>query len=191
MNYLIITSHPYDGSFNASIKTVAEQAISKKGHNVNVIDLIEDGFSPVMTGDDLKMWSQGKCNDPMVEKYQREIQKSDVIVFPFPIWWGAMPAVLKGFCDKVLLPGWAYRYGDNGEMIGMLTGKKAIVITTMETPIQVFNDYFNNPVNGAFIKDTLQVCGLDVAKHMEIDKIVSGGKDYTDDKMQQIANLFD
>lgn len=189
MNYLLITCHPYDGSFNASVATALKQTICEKGHNVSEIDLIEDGFNPVMTSPDLRAWGKGQSVDPLVPKYQSEIEKADVLVFPFPIWWGAMPAVLKGFCDKVLLPGWAYKYGEHGELVGLQTSKKAIVITTMETPCEVFEEFFNNPVEGAFIKDTLQTCGMEVLNYMQIDKIVSGGQEYTETKIAEIKKL--
>ncbi len=190
MKYLIVSSHPYNGSFNAgAVQTIKEAALSK-GHAVRLIDLVEEGFNPVMTSADLKAWGQGQPVDPMVERYRKEIEDADVLVFPFPIWWGSLPAVLKGFCDKVLLPGWAYKYGDNGEMIGLLTSKKAIVITTMETPEDIYNSYFNNPVEGSFIKDTLQTCGIEVLSFEQIDKIVSGGRAYAESKMREMSKLI-
>lgn len=190
MNYLIINSHPYDGSFTSAAIAVLKESISEKGYQATEINLVEEGFNPVMTSADLKVWGQGQTIDPMVTRYQSEIENADVLVFPFPIWWGAMPAVLKGYCDKVLLPGWAYRYGDQGQLIGQLTNKKAIVITTMETPSEVFENHYNNPVNGAFIKDTLETCGIEVLNYMQIDKIVSGGKEYTNSKLEEIKKLI-
>ena len=190
MNYLIIKSHPYNGSFNEGTAKAIKETAESKGHDVSEIDLIADGFNPVMTAEDLKAWGQGQSVDPLVNKYQKEIENTDIMVFPFPIWWGAMPAVLKGFCDKVLLPGWAYKHGDNGEMIGLLTTKKAIVIATMETPVEIFADYFNNPVEGAFIKDTLQTCGIEVIRYEQIDKIVSGGRDYAESKIDEIKTFI-
>lgn len=189
MKYLLINSHPYEGSFNANAAKAFTEPAKQKGHSVKEIDLVEDGFNPVMTSADLNAWRQGKSIDPMVPQYQKAIEEADVLVFMFPIWWGAMPAVLKGFCDKVLLPGWAYRYGEKGEMIGQLTSQKAIVVTTMQTPTEFFEEYFKNPVNGAFIKDTLQSCGIAVDEYMQIDQIVSGGADYTESKIKEIEEL--
>lgn len=189
MRYLIINSHPYDGSFNAALRKRIKEELKLEGHEVNEIDLIEDGFNPVMEAEDLKLWGQGKTRDPLVEKYQKEINESDIMIFPFPIWWGTMPAVLKGFCDKVLLPGWAYTYGEKGNMIGALNGKKAIVITTMQTPVNFFEEYFKNPVDGGFVKDTLQTCGIEVLKYIPIDQIVTGGKEYTTEKIEEIVKV--
>lgn len=191
MRYLIIKSHPYGGSFNAGAAEVIRETALAKGHAVHVIDLVGDGFNPVMTSADLKAWGQGQYADPLVETYQCQIDQSDVLVFPFPIWWGNMPAVLKGFCDKVLLPGWAYKYGEHGEMIGLLTGKRAIVMTTMETPLDVFESVYRNPVDGAFIKDTLATCGIEVSKVLQIDRIVSGGREHAEKRMKDVAALVE
>ncbi len=190
MKYLIVTSHPYDKSFNAAVAKNLESEAKKKGYEVEILELIKDNFNPTMTSEDLRLFSKGLSNDPMVQVYQKKIKEADVIVFPFPIWWGSMPAILKGFCDKVLLPGFAYTYGAKGEMVGALTSKKAIVITTMQMPTEVFNNYFNNPVDGAFIKDTLQTCGIEVTDYVQIDQIVTGGRDYTEQKMKEIINLI-
>ncbi len=191
MKYLIISSHPYNGSFNAAAAEGISAKLLEKGEEVKRIDLVTDGFDPVMREEDLSRWRTGESADPHVEEYQRKIEEADVLVFPFPSWWGTMPAVLKGFCDKVLLLGWAYKYGEHGEMIGLLKGKKAIVINTMETPIDYYNSYFHNPIEGAFVKDTLQTCGIEVSLFLQIDKIVSSGREYAEKRMNELLKLFD
>ena len=188
MNYLIVRSHPYPGSFNAGAADTISEAAHSKGHAVAEIDLVSDAFDPAMTAEDLKAWSAGKTLDPLVKKYQAQIEEADILVFSFPVWWGGPPAVLKGFCDKVLLPDWAYGYGSDGALIGLLTSKKAMVITTAEAPTAVLEDY-GNPIEGAFIKNTLQECGIEVIRHLHIDRISSGGSDYAEGKMDEIRDL--
>ncbi len=190
MKYLLIGSHPYEGSFNTGVLHAISETLTAQGHEVAHIDLVADGFNPVMGAEDLRLWGEGKSNDPQVERYQAAIGHAEILVFVFPVWWGMMPAVLKGFCDKVLLPGWAYRYGEQGEMIGLLTQKKAIVISTMETPVDVFESHYRNPVDGAFIRDTLQTCAVDVIRHIQVDKIVSGGRQYAEDMLKEIVRFF-
>jgi putative NADPH-quinone reductase len=151
------------------------------GHTVENINLIDDLFDPVMHEDDLKLWGEGKSKDKLVKKYQAMISKTDTLVIPFPIWWGNMPAILKGFWDKVLLPDWAFP--------NCLAKKKAIVITTMTTSSAAFNENLQNPIRGAFIKNTLEMCGIEVYKHFEVEKINSGRK-YTEEKMREIENYF-
>jgi putative NADPH-quinone reductase len=101
-----------------------------------------------------------------------------------------MPAVLKGFCDKVLLPGWAYTSDENGKMVGLLTGKKAIVITTMQMPTEMYTSQFMDPINGGFIVGTLQFCGIETIKYIQIDNISTGGTEYAESKMNEIRALI-
>jgi len=181
MRFLIIESHPYEESFTTSAAAMIRKVLTGKGYTVENINLIDDLFNPVMYLEDLKLWVEGKSKDKLVEKYQAMITKSDILVIPFPVWWGNMPAILKGFWDKVLLPDWVFP--------DRLTGKKAVVITTMTTSSAVFNEHFQNPIRGAFIKNTLERCGLEVCKHFEVEKIDSGRK-YAEEKMREIERFF-
>ena len=103
MKYLIINSHPYEKSFNYTLCEAIKEKLAKN-HEVKLINLVADGFNPVMEAKDLYLWRSGKTNDKLVEKYLQAIKEADVLVFSIPVWWGNMPAILKGFCDKVLLP---------------------------------------------------------------------------------------
>ncbi|MCL2383549.1 MAG: NAD(P)H-dependent oxidoreductase [Oscillospiraceae bacterium] len=189
MNYLIIKSHPYSGSFNAGVAATIYETVSMKGHNVTEIDLLSDGFNPVMTAEDLEAWKQGQTLDPLIKKYQNQIDDADILVFPFPVWWGGPPAILKGFCDKILLYGWAYKLNESGKLVGMLNSKKAIVIATSEVANEIIERNYRNPVEGAFVKNTLGDCGIEVIKHMYIDKI-SSDRDYAENKMAEIREMF-
>lgn len=179
MKYLLFVSHPYKGSFNKAIVEAFNEAVAAKNHQINTIDLVDDGFDPVMSSDNLRLWREGKSDDPLIKKYQDAVDEADILVFPFPVWWGMVPAILKGFCDKVLTPGWAYDYAMedgkivDGVLIGKLTGKRAIVITTMEMPEADYDNEFKNPVKNAFIRNTLELCGIKVDNFLQIDRIGS------------------
>lgn len=190
MNYLIIASHPYNGSFNAGIAKNAEEILKQKGHSVESINLVADGFDPVMHSEDLRLWGKGQFTEPNIPKYMKAIEKADVLIFPIPSWWGTMPAILKGFCDKVLLPGWAYTVGENGSLIGQLTGKKAIVVSTMQTPEAYYTGYFKCPIDGAFIKDTLFTCGIETTKHFIFDNMSAGGRQHAEEKMKEVVDFL-
>lgn len=190
MNFLIITSHPYGESFNAGVVKAIDETVTKNGHTAEVIDLVADQFNPVMNAEDLKLWKEGKTADPLVQSYMAKIEQADVLVFPFPVWWSLMPAVLKGFFDKVFIPGWAYKYGEKGELIGLMTTKKAVVINTLGAPENVYAEHMKNPIENAFVKGSLRACGIQVLKHMLIGKINAGGPDYAEQKMQEITAFF-
>ncbi len=190
MKYLIINSHPYSKSFNYTLSREILSKLSQK-HQATLIDLVEDGFNPVLSANDLNLWRFGKTDDKLTTKYIELVQNCDVLVFTFPVWWINIPAILKGFVDKVFLPNVAYHYDENHNMVPDFTGKKAIVINTMEVPRDVMNGYYNNPISNAFIKGTLNTCGIELLKHFELDTISSGGREQSTIKFNNVLSYFE
>jgi putative NADPH-quinone reductase len=79
------------------------------GHSVSVIDLYAVGYSPTMTRDELAAYpTSTPAIDPMVIEHTRLIQECSAIVFVYPTWWSSMPAILKGWIDRTILPGVAF-----------------------------------------------------------------------------------
>lgn len=152
--------------------------------------MVADGFDPVMRAEDLRLWGKGQTADPLVKSYQKVIGQADLLVFLFPTWWGGVPAVLKGFCDKVLLPNWAYTTGFAGRLKGKLKCKRAVVISTMRTPGTIFRIYFHNPVKNSFVRDTLSACGVKVQKYMQIGHISGMGRAHTAVRAEKILRYF-
>ena len=129
----VIFSHPWDGSFNKAILDQVVKKLDETKEKYTVIDLNKDAFNPVMTEKDLELYSQGKSADPLVLKYQEILKNTDELILIFPIWWMSLPAILKGFLDKVMLRGFAYESGKYG-IKGLLPIKSAKMITTAEAP---------------------------------------------------------
>lgn len=130
----IIFAHPWHGSFNKSILNSVTETLDNKKNEYTIIDLNKDKFNPVMTEEELALYSQGKSIDPLVEKYQEILKRTDELILIFPIWWMSMPAILKGFFDKILLKNFAYesaKYGIRGLLTNIKTAK---IITTAEAP---------------------------------------------------------
>jgi putative NADPH-quinone reductase len=110
MKVVIVFNHPYDGSFCNAILNAVTVGLQKGRHLVDIIHLDKEGFNPVMTGADLKAFQDKKPVDPKVIEFNNRIKDADQLVFIFPIWWELMPALTKGFIDKVIFPGVAYEY---------------------------------------------------------------------------------
>lgn len=156
----IIYSHPYTGSFNHAILEKLEQQFSKEGLKYQVIDLYADKFDPVMSVDEMLMYSKGKTDDGLVKKYQGMISSSDELIFVFPIWWHNMPAITKGFIDKVMLNNFAYEESNGWK--GLLSYiKKATVITTSTITKEYLVKDCGDPIQGVFINRTLNDMGID------------------------------
>ena len=130
----IIFAHPWHGSFNKAILDSVTEKYDEIKKKYMVIDLNKDGFNPVMTEEELALYSQGKSIDPLVEKYQEILKRTDELILIFPIWWMSMPAILKGFFDKTMVKGFAYEDSKTG-ITGLLNNiKTAKIITTAEAP---------------------------------------------------------
>jgi NAD(P)H dehydrogenase (quinone) len=97
----------------------------QRGFIVDVIDLYEDNFNPVHIPNE---------RDNQTLEYQIRIEKAQYIVVFHPVWWGSMPAILKGFCEKVFQNGFAYRH-TRGSTKGLLRDKKALVIVVTKSPL--------------------------------------------------------
>ena len=130
----IIFAHPWHESFNKAILDSVTGILDEKKEEYTVIDLNKDGFNPVMTEEELALYSQGKSTDPLVERYKEILKKTDELILIFPIWWSSMPAILKGFFDKTMIKGFAYKASKTG-ITGLLNNiKTAKIITTAGAP---------------------------------------------------------
>lgn len=180
----IIFAHPWHGSFGKVIL----DTITKKYENNNIpyeiIDLNKDNFNPVLVESELALYSKGKFTDPLVGKYQNQLKNSDEVIFIYPVWWMNMPAILKGFFDKVLLYGYAYNY-DNG-WTPLLNINKTTVITTSEQETKNFKEA-GDPIND-FISNTLTSVGINNSTWFNCDKITSGSDGHRKDFLKKIEN---
>lgn len=174
MKSVIILAHPYPNSFNHVIKDVVVQALIDK-KEVNVIDLVKDEFDPVLSQEDLRLYMQGQSSDPKVMEYQRDLLDCDDLVLIFPIWWYEAPAILKGFLDKVLLPGFAFDEVEN-QLVGKLSHiKRLTVISTSEVSSDYMRNEVGNPIEISLMNTTLGVCGIkNDMLWLNCEKIASG-----------------
>ncbi len=122
MKHLIIYTHLNPESFTRAVANEVEKVAIEKGHTVKTIDLYTEKFNPVLEFPDIQYSFMGGEAPDDVEKYQQDIAWAERITFVYPLWWGHMPAMLKGFIDRVFTHGFAYEYDENG-VNGLLSGK--------------------------------------------------------------------
>jgi len=155
-NILIVYAHPEKSSFNAALLEVARSSLASQGHNVVVSDLYEMKFNPVISREDLKdaslrkqdyislpagfqaAFEKGQLADDIVVE-QAKVRDADLIIFQFPLFWGGMPAIMKGWIDRVLCMGFAFtatEMYDNGK----LKSKKAVLSLTTGGPGSFYTD---------------------------------------------------
>ncbi|WP_109080082.1 NAD(P)H-dependent oxidoreductase [Aggregatibacter aphrophilus] len=156
----IIYAHPYEQSFNHAILQRIRELLESKGEAYKLIDLYSDGFNPAYTKEELALFNQGKALDPLVLHYQEILKKTGRLIFIFPIWWADMPAIVKGFEDKVFLKTLAYNPTPTG-IKGCLTQiREAVVITTSTAPTWYLKFFCGNVIGKTMIGHTLKGIGV-------------------------------
>lgn len=144
------------GSHNAAVLRHVKARLESEKSPYEVIDLYADGFDPVL---------RPERQDPLVPKYQAMIKKAKRLIFIYPVWWYNAPAILKGFIDKVFLPGFAYNFVNDpvkGFYVDkLLSGREAIVINTYGGGRQWIDAHGNAPMM-VMDKAALDFCGIDV-----------------------------
>lgn len=154
MKTVIIFDHPYTAtagdniphhrSFLAALLQTILKQLRAEHNDIDLIDLHADGFNPVMSAEDLTNWRRGRATDPQVSDYQQRLLKADRIIFMFPVWWEVMPAMTKGFLDKVYAKGQLYQADS---MKTKLTKQpQLILVTTMSTPTFLYRFFFGAPL---------------------------------------------
>lgn len=162
MKTLIIYAHPWEESFNNHVLKYSIEKFSDIGHQVDVIDLHADGFDPVMRPEDLRLYAKGEYHDPLAQTYVNKLKDSDHVIFVFPIWWYDMPAILKGFFDKVMLKNQAYAENEDMTLTGILDVNKSAVFTTANID-KGFFDIVGGPINNTLINGTFKMIGIENA----------------------------
>ena len=183
MKTLIVYNHPHEGSFCSAIREAVENGLKTGNHEYKVIDLDKDGFDPVMRSKDLKAFvTAGRLGedgleevDPLVLRYMKMMRWAEQIVMIFPIWWMTTPAMTKGFIDKVIFPGIVYKM-EGGKLISMLSSLKQVtIITTMNTPSEVYHDVFGNSLEGSLIKGTFNQIGIHDIRWISLNMVKQCG----------------
>lgn len=169
MKNLVIYAHPNSGSLNHFFKQTIVESLEESGQEVIVRDLNVINFNPVLSLEDMNGQRMGKVvNDVKIE--QDFISWADQIIFVYPIWWTGMPAIMKGFIDRVFSYGFAYRY-DEGIQKGLLTGKQTIIVNSHGKSNA---EYEATGMDKALVltSDTgiFNYCGLEIRHHFYFDK---------------------
>ena len=111
---LIVYCHPYEMSLSAAVLTAVEAGLDRVGRSFEVCDLYADGFDPVLRAPDLALYGEGGTNDELVRRYQGQLSRARHLVLVAPVWWNDIPAMLKGWIDKVMLVGFSWEATGHG-----------------------------------------------------------------------------
>lgn len=112
MRVLVVFAHPVESSFNAAVHRTVVEALTKAGHEVDDCDLNAEGFNPVLSRDERLNYHDLAVNRRNVDPYVERLLKAEALVLVHPVWNFGFPAILKGYFDRVFLPGVSFRMQD-------------------------------------------------------------------------------
>lgn len=163
--HLIILAHPDPASLSVAYKDEVVKLTQKAGSEAIVRDLYNIGFHPVLSGEDFAAFKEGKV--PADIKLEQDyIRCADLITFIYPIWWAGMPAMMKGYIDRVFSRGFAYDIVGLGEIKKLLTGKRVVVLNNFG---MTYDEYEQSGMLDALKRtsDTgiFEFCGMEVEAH--------------------------
>lgn len=157
MKILVILAHPSKSSFCKSIAQIYKETASQRGHDVKFIDLANLQFDPLLHDG----YKTIQNLEPDLVAAQQLILWSEHIVWIYPNWWGAMPALLKGFIDRTFVPGFAFKYRDNSKLWDkLLTGRSAHLYITMDSPPWYYRWFTKMPGHQQMRRAILNFCGI-------------------------------
>jgi len=189
MKVLIVYSHPRRNSFNGAILDVVIESLKKKNISYELRDLYGIGFNPVLSDEDLKgLHAKNLPKDILTE--QEFVKLSDKLIFIYPIWWGGMPSMMKGYIDRIFLNGFAYKYNSSGGVDGLLKGKDAYIFNTHGTD----NEYYDSIGMTASIRQVsdmaiFKFCGIDVKEHLFLGNIFGIGDEGRKRYLESVSNV--
>ena len=158
---LIINGHPDKESFCTALAEQYKIGADYSGADCKLIHLMELDFSPV-----LKYGYRERTDfEPDLQNMWKLISAVNHFVFVYPNWWGTYPALLKGFFDRVFLPGFAFEYQDKAPFPKkLLAGKSARLIVTTDTPDWYYSLVYRKPGHNSMKKSILGFCGIKPVK---------------------------
>ena len=169
MRCLLILAHPRRDSLCGALFDACAQGARQAGVECRELVLSEMRFDP----DVHAISPDQQPLEADLVRAQADIRWAEHLVFVYPTWWGTFPALLKGFLDRVLTPGFAFRHVSHAHWDKLLAGRTADLITTMDTPSLVYRFIYRAPGQQALARATLGYCGVRSARIESFGPVIS------------------
>ena len=171
----VVHSHPLTDSYNHALFRIIVETLQQR-HQVIATDLYRERFSPVMTEAERRSYYQPSYAGDEVAPLVQQLRQADGIIFCFPHWWFSMPAMLKGYFDRVWAPGTAFTHDlDGGRIKPLLTNIKLFgVVTTYGSPWWITRIVMQDPGRKVLFRALKPMCGPGVRSfylaHYDMDR---------------------
>lgn len=166
---LVILGHPSPTSFSAALADTYAQAAEAAGHTVRVLRLADLQFDALLHGNN----PHHQALEPDLLAAQDSILWATHMAWVFPVWWGSVPALLKGFLDRAFTSGWAYQFNPGAAFpVPLLKGRTAHLIVPMDTPPWYYRWVYRMPAIHQMRKTTLAFCGIRPTQTLMLGPII-------------------
>lgn len=169
--HLIVAAHPARDSFTMSLVAAYADELARLGHAVQIHDLYRMGFNPVLSAHELGDASASQRRPADVLMAQQDLLAADVVTAVYPLWWMSMPAMMKGYVDRVFSRGFAYE-SQQGAVRGLLTGRQAVMLTVSGAPLgKLVAD--GRWQAAQVLQDThiFRAAGFELIEHLHFDEV--------------------
>ncbi len=163
MRALVIYTHPIEGSFCSALRDTVCAALNKGGHDVRVIDLYAEGFDPVLSADERSVYNDlSRIEEEMTPKIGDHIAAlrwAEALIFVYPTWWFGLPAMLKGWLDRVWLPGLTFKMPTKSLPLrpALLNVRHIVAVSTLGSPRWFWSAIIGAPGRKELLRG-LRVC---------------------------------
>lgn len=164
MRVLVIYAHPLADSFAASLHQSVVATLRRSGHQVDDCDLYAERFDPALGAAERASYNTPTPDLSGVAEHVARLKTAEALVLCFPTWWYGMPAILKGYFDRVWAPGVAFRLPEGGGAIlpGLANIRKFWVVTTYGAPWWLIRLVLRDPVRAVILGGLARLCGRGV-----------------------------
>ncbi|WP_240231548.1 NAD(P)H-dependent oxidoreductase [Devosia lacusdianchii] len=165
MRVLVVLAHPLGDSLNAHLADTAIAALAARGAEIDRLDLYAEDFAPALTADERSRYYSTPQPEPAIVALQARLAAADALVLVFPTWWFSLPAILKGWFDRVWSPGLAFAQGT--PIKPLLTNlRSCLVLTTLGSPWWIDRLVMRRPVRRVLKTALLGACAPKARFHM-------------------------
>ncbi|MBN9284551.1 MULTISPECIES: NAD(P)H-dependent oxidoreductase [unclassified Flavobacterium] len=183
---VIINGHPNKESFNFALAEAYKKGAEQSNAAISTITIAELNFNPNLAFGYQKRMEM----EPDLQAAWQKIKEADHLVWVHPVWWGGLPAVTKGFIDRVFLPGLAFRYRENSVWWDkLLKGKTAHIITTLDQPGWYYRLVYGRPSVNQLKKTVLEFCGVKPVRVSYVGIIKTSEKAQREKWLQQVFEM--
>ncbi|KAB2704395.1 NAD(P)H-dependent oxidoreductase [Brucella intermedia] len=176
MHLLTVFSHPFTDKYPTAVMDAFHQPFVDAGYSVDVLDLYQESFDPRFTPEDHAHFWGGPVPDEIAAMHRR-VEKADRLAFIFPVYWWGMPAMMKGWIERVFTGGWAYQFGAGVEDRGkepptsLLGNVPTVLIGIAGSTKRTFDKYgYGEAMKTQIDVGTFAYCGVtDVESHLIYD----------------------